>query len=57
MLFFEWAIVNHFFNWFIMMSEPLLEGIQKWAVQHFTLRLKIYSLKLQHSHLSSDYCQ
>ena len=39
----------------MMMTEPLLARIQKLTVQHFTLEIKIYSLKSQHLHLFSDY--
>ena len=48
---FEWAIVNIF--WFINDDAWTFTSID-W--QFNILRFKIYVLKLQHSHLFSDYC-
>ena len=49
---FEWAIVNRFLIgswWWLDIKEHGYKNI-------FHFRFKIYSLKLQHSHLFFDYC-
>ena len=43
-------------DWLMMMTGPPLAWMQNWQSNIIYLKFEIYSLKLQHSHLFSDYC-